>query len=453
MTRSTTFVVLATGSLVLLSGCKTVPGAAERSARDHLEAADRQVAPGRHQLPVLTVDSQPIDYVRFALLKHPAVFAAFSEWKASVESIAPARALPDPQLTFQADIAGTLMSLMPGVMFDLMLPGKRLAMAREVTAGSEVAYRNYLVTVVRTAAEVRKAWIEMAFNEETIRLREASLSALQQSADLASAEYATGKGMTTLDGQIRISGETDRIRSEIANLRDRLHAAQVQFKSALGLSPAEADPSWPHFPLQATALASEEELWKQIESSNPDLAKMRAMVDMAVAGEEIARQNRTPDFTAGLMVDLKQAPWMWRPTATATLPIWRDKIAGLMATAKARREAAAANVDAERLNMAAALARMIAMVREADRMIAFIDKTALPNLDRTLASTEAAVQSGMSGAGMIPESRYMQTNMRIERAAALRERERAVTELLLMTAQAANGAGLLPSESTFSQNP
>ena len=86
-------------------------------------------------------------------------------------------------------------------------------------------------------------------------------------------------------------------------------------------------------------------------------------------------------------------------------------------------------------------------------MIAFIDKTALPNLDRTLASTEAAVQSGMSGAGMIPESRYMQTNMRIERAAALRERERAVAELLLMTAQAANGADLLPSAGTFSQNP
>jgi len=338
-------------------------------------------------------------------------------------------------------------------MFDLMLPGKRMAMAREAAAGSEVAYRNYLVTVVRTAAGVRRAWIEMAFIEETIRLREVSLSSLRQSADLAAAEYSTGRGMTTLDSQIRVSGEADRIRSEVATLRDRLHAAHIQFKSALGLSLSDAAPSWPHFPLQPTVLASEEELWKQIEASNPELAKMRAMVDMAVAGEEIARQNRNPDFTAGLMVDLKQAPWMWRPTATATLPIWRNKIAGLIATAKARREAAVANVDTERLNMAAELARMFAMVREADRMIAFIDTTALPNLDRNIASAEAAVQSGMSGAGMIPESRYMQTNMRIERIAALREREVAITELMLMTAEAAQGAGLLPSESPLSQHP
>jgi len=102
------------------------------------------------------------------MLKHPSVFAAYSEWRASVESIAAARSLPDPQITFQADIAGTLMSLMPGVMFDLMAPEKRATMAREATAGSEVAYREYVAAVVRTAAGVRNAWIELAFVEEAI---------------------------------------------------------------------------------------------------------------------------------------------------------------------------------------------------------------------------------------------------------------------------------------------
>jgi outer membrane protein TolC len=225
----------------------------------------------------------------------------------------------------------------------------------------------------------------------------------------------------------------------------------VQFKSALGLAPADPDPFWPRFPLAPTALAPEDELWQRVQSANPELAKMRAMVEMAVAGEEVARQSRTPDFTAGLMADVKQAPWMWRPTATVTLPVWRGKIAGQIAAARARREAAAANVDAEQLAMAAELARMLHMVREADRMIEFIDTTALPNIDRTVASAEAAIQSGMSGAGMIPEARLMASNMRIERLNALRERELAVTGLLLMTTEAATGAGsLLPETASFS---
>lgn len=453
MIRFSAIAALAVSSLVFLAGCKTVPAAAERGARERIESVGRGLAPGRVQLPVLSAESSPGDYVRFAVLNHPAVFAAYSDWRAAVESIAPARALPDPQLTFQADIAGTLMSLMPGVMFDLMAPRKRATMGREAAAGSEVVYRNYLVTVVRIAADVRKAWIELAFIEETTRLRDASLASIGQSAEIAGAEYATGRGMTTLDSQIRTSGEADRIRSEIATLGDRLHSAQTQFKSALGLAPADADPFWPRFPLTPTVLPSEAELWARVQSANPDLGKMRAMVEMAVAGEEIARNNRIPDFTAGLMADVKQAPWMWRPTATLTLPIWRGKIAGQMAVAKARREAAAANVDAERLNMAAELARMLFMVREADRMIAFIDHTALPNLDHTLASAAAAFQSGMGTPTMIPEARYMASNMRIERLAALRERELAVTGLLLMTTDVAAGTGLAQLDSALSANP
>ena len=139
MIRSTTHATLAAGCLVLLAGCNTMPAAAERTVRDHLAAVGHELPPGRGQLPLLGAESQPSDYVRFALLKHPAVFAAYSEWRAAVESIAPARALPDPQITFQADIAGTVTSLMPGVLFDLMVPGKRAALAREAADSGAVA--------------------------------------------------------------------------------------------------------------------------------------------------------------------------------------------------------------------------------------------------------------------------------------------------------------------------
>lgn len=164
---------------------------------------------------------------------------------------------------------------------------------------------------------------------------------------------------------------------------------------------------------------------------------MRAMVEMALAEVTVAQKERTPNFMVGAMADFKASPLMVRPTASVSLPIWRDKIASAIAAAEARRDAAVARVASEELNLAAELAQMLYMVRESDRMIAYIDDTALPNLDRAAASAEAGYQSGMGRPTMIPEVRHMALLIRLERAKALYEREGAVIDLLQLTAEVA----------------
>ncbi|HTX64358.1 MAG TPA: TolC family protein, partial [Opitutaceae bacterium] len=118
----------------------------EQAAREQVRAVGAALPAVDHraELPALTADATLADDLRFALLNHPQVEAAFDEWRAAVLAIGPARALPDPKLTFQADIAGTLTSLMPGFMFDLMGPGRRAAMAGEAAAAAEAARRRYI---------------------------------------------------------------------------------------------------------------------------------------------------------------------------------------------------------------------------------------------------------------------------------------------------------------------
>ena len=70
-------------------------------------------------------------------------------------------------------------------------------------------------------------------------------------------------------------------------------------------------------------------------------------------------------------------------------------------------------------------------------MIAYIEKTALPNFERAIETIAAGYQSGMTSPGMIPETRLMALVMRLERAQALRDRETAVTDLFLLTADIA----------------
>lgn len=422
--------------VTLLAGCTGTQLPVEKSARRRSSEIGDILRPKQAMppLPELAENSGADEYLRYAMLKHPAVTAAFYDWRAAVEAITPARSLPDPQLTFEGDISDTLMTFMPGIMFDFMTPGKRAAMGREAAAGSEVAYRNYATTVLRTAAAVRKAWIELAYVDEALRLREASVGAIDQSAAVNAAEYSTGRGMASLEAQVLFLNQAAQLRATIAALEDRRAAARARFKSTLGLSPDETDPPWPRIALTETPLPTEAELWRAVKALNPELASMRAMVDMAIAAVEVAQKTRTPDFALGVMTDLKADPLMVRPTGTLTLPIWRDKIAATIAAAVARRDAAVARLDAEQLNLAAELAQMLYMVRESERMITYLERTALPNLDRSIASAEAAYQSGMSGPGMIPQTRLMALGMRLERVDALRQRETTVTDLLLMVA-------------------
>ncbi len=411
----------------------------EVAARDQMSQIGRQLPPaGRPADPAsLGPDSTLPDYERFAALNHPAVAAAYQDWRASVEAIAPTRSLPDPQFVFEADVTDTLLQFMPGLMFSLTTGGKREAMAREATASSRVAYRAYAAAVVGAASDVRTSWIELAYLDGAVRLKDLSIEALGQAADVAEADYATGRGTGTLEDQVRLATERAKAQSEAGELRHRLITVRGRLKYNLGLHPGDPDPAWPRAELAATPLPAEDELWRRILLSNPGLAQMRATVDAAVASVEVARSAGTPDLSVGAMADLKASPILVRPLASVTLPVWREKIAAMTAAAEARRDAALARVGAEELSLAARLAEALHMVHESDSMISYIDGTALPGYGRTVATVEAGYQSGKNGMAAIPEAGIMTLAMRIERLAALRDRENAVTDLLLLSAEAA----------------
>jgi hypothetical protein len=153
---------------VALTSCST-PSYETRAREDVAAVGDNLRPSGRDVgLPVLTATSPASDYLRFALLKHPQVEAAFHEWRATSRR-SPPRAQPDPKLSFEADIAETVMTAMPGFMFDFMGRGKRDAMGREAAAASAVTYRNYVTAVLTTETAVRKAWVDLAYIDETSR--------------------------------------------------------------------------------------------------------------------------------------------------------------------------------------------------------------------------------------------------------------------------------------------
>ncbi len=438
-----------------LAGC-VAASREESAARAQVRQTGAALRPNGHQpeLPVLTADSPLSDYLRFALLNHPQVEAAYDDWRGAVLAIAPARALPDPKLTFQADIASTVTSLMPGFMFDLMSTGRRAAMGREATVASELARRRYVTAVLTTAAEVKKSWLDLAALEASRSLKQQMLDVAEEAIRFSHAEHATMHAMGSLDQLAQQLNDAGRLRLEVANLDDQRTAFRARFKAALGLAREAADPPWPApASLVATPLPDDDAFWAAARTANPQLGEMRAMVEMAVAEAAVEEKARTPDLAAGLMADLKMNPVLWRPLAEVTLPIWRQKIADAVAAARARHDAAAARLQAEEIMTAAELARMTYMVREADRMLAYLDGTAIPNLRQSLASLSAAYATGMTNFAMIPGTQGMILAMQVERIAVLRDREKTLADLSLLVAGEAPAGAPLPAAAMAAAKP
>jgi len=446
---------IALAGALLLAGCVTASHD-EQAARRQVQAVGDALRPRGRQpdLPVLQADSPLSDDLRYALLNHPQVEAAYDDWRGAVLAIGPARALPDPKLTFQADLTDTVTSLMPGFMFEFMAAGKRAAIAGEATAAGEVARRRYVTAVLNTAAAVKKSWIDLVALEETRRLTQQMADLADEAIRFSHAEHATMHAMGSLDQLAQQLNDAGRLRLEIADLDDQRSAARARFKAALGLGREAADPPWPApAPLPVTPLPDDAAFWNAAQAANPQLGEMRAMVAVAVAEVAVEEKARTPDVGAGLMADLKMNPLLWRPLAEVSLPVWRRKIADAVAAARARQDAAAARLRAEEIMTAAELARMTYRVREADRMLAYLDDTALPNLSQSFASLSAAYATGMTGFAMIPDTQKTILGLQVERVAVVREREETLADLSLLVAGEAPAGAPLPANAVALARP
>lgn len=380
--------------IATLAGCTGTPTASERQARTDIQTIRSTYRPGdaKPTLPNLTRESPLADYLRYAMLNNPRVEAAYYTWAASVERITGARSLPDPRLTFESDITNMLATVMPGLMIDLPGPGK-LKAAGDVAAGeSRVSYFAFKSEVLRAAFAVKSSYYRLHFLEDTIRVQSETLSLLSELESLARQQVGAGKG--TIQDVLRTQIERDQLATQLANLKDSRSVLLAEFRAALGLGPKSAEVPVPIAFEPASQPPTADEILARAATHNPQLGQMEAEVRRAEGMLDLARLSRVPDFSVGVMADVKASPVMWRPTASMTLPIWRDKIAAMIAAAQAEKQAAEARLTAEQIGVAAELASMLYMYRESARNVELYGTTLLPKARQSLDAARSGYAVG-----------------------------------------------------------
>jgi outer membrane protein TolC len=331
--------------LVLLAGCKGTPTKGEKEARSQVEAA-------------------------------------YFDWLASVERITVERSLPDPQVTFQMDIQEVVTSLMPGLMMSFPGMGKLRAAAAVATAESEAKYYAFQTASLQSAYAVERAYYQLYFLEEKIRVNRENLSLLGELAKLARALNEVGKA--TLQDVLRAQNEQSGVENDIANLEDSRGPLLAQFKAALGFRADEPAPPLPQrlesTPLDLTA----DKAFEAALARNTRLKGMEADVHAAEASLVLAYKARMPDASLGLMADVKMNPTVYRPWGTVSLPIWRDKLAAEIAQAQANKRAGEARLSAEQIALAVAVAEKAFLYREASRNLGLLQNQLLPRQRQSL---------------------------------------------------------------------
>jgi outer membrane protein TolC len=121
---------------------------------------------------------------------------------------------------------------------------------------------------------------------------------------------------------------------------------------------------------------------------------MAAEVHTAEAAIVLAQRARRPDTSVGLMADAKTSPTLYRPLATVSLPIWRDKIAAQIAEAQANQRAAQARLSAEQIKLAVEFAEKSFMYREATRNLNLLQEQLIPRQRQSLEVARSGYLAG-----------------------------------------------------------
>jgi cobalt-zinc-cadmium efflux system outer membrane protein len=418
---------------LVLAGCKGMPTKEEKAARQQLQTVARDFRPENRKpaLPSLTTNSSLGEFLKFAMLNQPKVESAYYDWSASVERISTARSLPDPQFTFQMDIENIVSSVMPGFMANFPGAGKLRAAAAIASAESQAKYFTFETAILETTYEVKRVYYQIHFLEERIRVNRATLELLGELEKLARAQNEVGK--VTLQDVLRAQIEQNRLKADVANLEDSRNSLRAELKSALGLGPSENDPPVPiAFEPAALDLSSEKLPASAIEHS-PQLKAMEAEVRTAEAAIVLANKGRNPDVGIGLMADARMSPVLYRPTATVSLPVWRDKIAAQIAEAQAAKKAAEARLSSEQISIAVEFAEKSVAFREASRNLEVLQNQLVPKQQESLEVARSGYLAGQIDFFNLTDAEQTLLRFALAEVDAREQRELALTELSLLT--------------------
>ena len=346
------------------------------------------------------------DYLRYAALNNAGLKAAFEQWKAAIEEVPQARAMPDPTFTYGHFIEEVETRVGPQrnkFAISQMFPwfGKIKARTRAAGASAEAAQRRYEAKKLKLFFEVKNAFHEYVYLARAIEIARENLELIENFEEVALTKYIGAA-----------AGHPDVVRAqvELATLEDQLRTLEgfrepmvAQLNAALNRKSPEPLP-WPRREEYSAVKIDRRQIKEILLAQNPQLQAMDFDIESARSKVELAKKRFYPDIGVGvdwiqtddaLMAGTRDSgkdPVMLM--FSLNLPIWRGsyKAAEIQARAIARKtQHDKTEVQNE---LIARVERVLYDYEDSERKQRLYGDILVPKAQELIGASESAYQGG-----------------------------------------------------------
>ena len=384
------------------------------------------------------------DYLRYAALNNAGLKAAFEQWKAALEQVPQAEALPDPRFNYGYFIKEVETRVGPqrhkfGIMQVFPWFGKIEAGTDAAAAQAKAARKRYEATKLKLFFEVKDAFYEYAYLASAVEIAKKNLELIKYFEEVARTKYmaAAAEHPDVIRAQVELAKIED-VSKSLEDLREPIVA---RLNAVLNRRSFEMLP-WPQ---KDKFRKVELDRWQMIEllrQINPELAALGFDVDAAKHRVELAKKKFWPDIGVGV-------DWVQTSGALGTgvrdsgkdpvilmftmnLPIWRESYTAAELQAKANvRKTSQKKTQTENTIIVRA-EQVLYNFEDSDRKIKLYGDVLVPKAEELLQASETAYQAGTIDFLSLIDAQRTLLNFQLQYERATTDNQQKLAELEML---------------------
>jgi cobalt-zinc-cadmium efflux system outer membrane protein len=377
------------------------------------------------------------DYLTFASLNNASLKAVFEQWKAALEEVPQAKALPDPQLQYgyyarQSDMQ---MNQMVGVMQMFPWFGKIDARADAAAKEASAAQQKYKEAQLSLFREVKDGFYEFAYLAKAIQIARENLELLRHFEEVARTKYTAAE--TGQPDVVRAQVELAKMEYVLQSLEPLRKPIVSKLVKALTL-PEDANLPWPKVEEFNAAPLEYERLVNILRQKNPELTALDFEILAAKSKIELAKKNFYPDIGIGVeWTQFDKSGGMSGRDAVAlmfqvNLPLWRDSYSA----GQRQAQAMAIAKEMERIYTENTLLSKAAQsyydYNDSIRRIRLYKDTLIPKGEELLRASETAYKAGTIDFLSLIDSQRLLLDYYLSHQRALADNRQKLAELEML---------------------
>jgi outer membrane protein TolC len=356
-------------------------------------------------------DAQLAAYVEQAIDKDPVVEASFARYRAALQKIPQATALPDPMLNVTPFARSPETRVGPqnfGVSLSQKLPwfGKLSEKGKVALKEADYQARLHEAAKADVVRQVKLAYHDLAYVDRAIEITREEIDVLGHFEKLATARYSQGVGLQ--QGVVKLQAEITRLWNRMEQLRARRVDAEAALNTLMDRPPGEPLPRAVP-PERPRVVLDNELLAGKAREASPEMRAAFERIEQQEKRVHAAKKEYWPDVTLGVgYVNVtgrndpagRQFPPpdngkdVWSFSVGVNLPIGRRQRDAAVLEASEAMIASKQGYRQRRNSVEAAIRSLTFRLRTIKDQTRLFEGTLLPQAEQALRASEAAYSTG-----------------------------------------------------------